>query len=162
MEPTTIPALDQIKSWLPRLGVYNDVKALPSFIWELPDMPQDIVEIVKLADGVLYTGSHFTVSPPPDPVTDIDIMLWGAIPNALLTAIKDSGATHTQPDYPDDIMPDYPDDIMLSFRIREFNILVALDEEYFRRWMVATDIATHLNLKSKNDRAYLFERITTM
>jgi hypothetical protein len=53
----------------------------------------------------------------------------------------------------------YPDDDMVSFRYGVYNILLTDEPGYFRKWKLATEIATKLNLIYKEDRKYLFQEL---
>ena len=113
----------------------------------MSDFPEYVCKLMAASNAVLLTGSKYIC--PSQEHNDIDIML-------LVDDIEQFEQQHQLGDKCGD---SYPDDDMVSFRYGVYNILLTDESGYFRKWKLATEIATKLNLIRKEDRKYLFQEL---
>lgn len=92
------------------------------------------------------TGSR-VICTPPVMDTDADIVVYD--PTGALSLRNWTEAT-TDSDY---------DGGVRTFRLGEVNLIVVDEEDDFKRWQVATQIASRMNLKSKPERIALFQGV---
>lgn len=92
------------------------------------------------------TGSR-VICIPPVMDTDADIVVYD--PHGVLPLRNWTEAT-TDSNY---------DDGVRTFRLGEVNLIVVTEEDDFKRWKVATQIASRMNLKSKPERIALFQGV---
>jgi hypothetical protein len=113
----------------------------------MSDFPEYVCKLMAASNAVLLTGSKYIC--PSQEHNDIDIML-------LVDDIEQFEQQHQLDNKCGD---SYPDDDMISFRYGVYNILLTEEPGYFRKWKLATEIATKLNLIHKEDRKYLFQQL---
>jgi hypothetical protein len=92
------------------------------------------------------TGSR-VICTPPVMDTDADIVVHD--PQGVLPLRNWTEAT-TDSEY---------DGGTRTFRLGEVNLIVVKEEDDFKRWGVATQIASRMNLKSKPERIALFQGV---
>jgi hypothetical protein len=122
------------------------------------EFPEEVAKLCRRSLSVLFTGSRYCCEPPVTD-TDADIMLY------VLDMWRFVKEYMRSSDFVlcGNVDEQYDDsDLMVAFRYKEFNILITDDSAYFHKWLVATDVAKKLNVQSKADRKYLFDRITTL
>jgi len=101
------------------------------------------------------TGSAYICNPP---VTDTDIDYICICDGELSQAIDLlTGAGYSVTDYDDE---DYPEDsVFITFRKDKINLIVTADEDFYNKFVAATEVAKHLNLLKKSDRVMLFQAV---
>lgn len=116
-------------------------------------------KVVKeaLGDFLIYAkavGSRVTCNPPPVD-TDKDwlaLVTDGAYPEALIAA-----------GFVQDGMPGFytgnDNGGFRSWRLGEINLITTEDEEFFNRFVTATELAKRFNLLNKKDRIALFQAV---
>lgn len=114
---------------------------------ELPMNPF-LDKVVKME----YVGSRITCNPPPTD-TDEDVLLLTDDLTMLIADCIEVGftrdGTHTA---------SYPTGFV-SLRNGTMNFIVTDDEEFYKKFMLATHVCKFLNLKSKADRICVFQAI---
>ena len=118
--------------------------------WKAENFPENITKLCEDSLEVLLTGSKYIC--PTEHNKDIDIMLLVSSTNTFtikhLSCFEKCGNI-------------YADDIMHAYRSGDYNILITHDSNYFKKWALATHIATLLNLTSKCHRSILFDHLLT-
>lgn len=113
----------------------------------MSDFPEYVRKLMAAANVVLLTGSKYIC--PNQEHNDIDVMLL----------VDDIVQFEQQYELDNKCGDSYPDDDMVAFRYGVYNILLTDEPGYFRKWKLATEIATKLNLIHKEDRKYLFQQL---
>jgi len=96
------------------------------------------------------TGSNYICNPPVTD-TDIDYVVTGG--NARMV-LETAGFVAHDPKGLYEATKSY------SYRKDNYNFIVQDDSDLFKKWILATEVAKHLNLLNKGDRIVLFSAIT--
>lgn len=99
-----------------------------------------------------FVGSQITVYPPPEGDTDLDIL----VPDdaTLINSLID------QAGFVPDSNPNYGElGEFTSYRKGKINIIVAHDENFYRKFLLATEVCKALNLPEKTDRVLVHTAI---
>lgn len=136
---------------------------------------KEIEKYSHLFDRILPTGSRIICSPPTKD-TDEDYLVLCKVDQVseLVRALREDGwvlggsmsenhdgnwtllVNHT---YKDDGSVDERN-LFLSWRLKDFNLMMTVNSDYFSDFTRATCLAQRLNLKKKGDRIALFEALT--
>lgn len=114
---------------------------------ELPMNPF-LDKVVKME----YVGSRITCSPPPTD-TDEDVLLLTDDLETLIGDCIEVGFTRDG-----DTKASYPEGFV-SLRNGSMNFIVTDDEEFYKKFMLATHVCKFLNVKAKVDRICVFQAV---
>lgn len=114
---------------------------------ELPMNPF-LDKVVKME----YVGSRITCNPPPTD-TDEDVLLLTDDLNTLIGDCIEAGFKRDG-----DVTASYPTEFV-SLRSGTINFIVTDNEEFYRKFMLATHVCKFLNLQGKLDRICVFQAI---
>jgi hypothetical protein len=99
-----------------------------------------------------YVGSRVTCSPAPTD-TDEDVLLLTDDKNTLIGDCIEVGFR-----WDSDATKSYPDSFV-SLRNGTMNLIITDDEEFFKKFMLATHVCKSLNLMFKSERITVFQAI---
>lgn len=132
-------------------------------------LPEDLVKLLTAYDRFDFVGSCVSCDPAP---TDTDCDILCLVKNIDVT-ISDLQAiafildgscvlSHTQRNNPDlltDTGMSEPRQQFWSLKRGDYNLILTADPDFYDKFMLATRIATNLNLLKKDDRITLFQAI---
>lgn len=98
------------------------------------------------------TGSRYICNPPVVGTDDDYVVKTYDKASFLDEASANGWAVHSDDDYPED-------DDFVSVRLGDVNLIVTEQDEFYGRFVTATNIARAMNLTNKDDRISLFQGI---
>jgi hypothetical protein len=120
------------------------------FIKEKEELPMNpfLDKVLKME----YVGSRVTCSPAPTD-TDEDVLLLTDDKSTLIGDCIEVGFK-----WDSDVTKSYPDSFV-SLRNGEMNLIITDDEEFYKKFMLATHVCKFLNVQGKLNRICVFQAI---
>jgi len=108
-----------------------------------------------LFTGIYQTGSTVICSPPVTN-TDIDFIICTPEMQKLHLFLIDNGFKESSKDQEE---YELSDDGFACYRKKNINLILTSNKVFYKRWVLATNVAKKLNLLNKKDRIILFKAI---
>lgn len=118
-------------------------------------------DVAVFASKIIPSGSRTICNPPPTDTDEDYVVLAGSKWDAesILDHMEFNGYSTDGCETYDIIVELDDKNGWASFKKGEVNYIITSDEEFFDKWVLATDIAKTLNLLKKEDRVKLFSFI---
>jgi hypothetical protein len=127
-------------------------KTIPHNVWSIAD--DALISLLEECESCYLVGSRVTCHPAPTD-TDIDILCHVSDLLAFIALAEDQG--FERGGY--GMLPQDRPMLFISLKRDQFNLIVTTDLDFIDKFILATRVATRMNLLSKPDRVDLFQAI---